>query len=123
MKWFASRCLRTNRETEAAKLQAQSLIVHLKYMHSFPLRVLRFSQVVIDKHAHGLKYAQFWTGKRKFGDRLFCYEKVHHAGRGTIMGFCFEGVTSFSLKSLTTCWTTNLLQERFRIAERTQRYY
>jgi len=36
---------------------------------SFLLIILRFSQVVIDKHAHGFKkYAQFLTGKRTFGD-------------------------------------------------------
>jgi hypothetical protein len=34
------------------------------------------------------------------------------------MGFCCEG-----LKSLTTCWTINLLQESFRTPERTQSYY
>jgi len=75
--------------------------------------------VVIAKHAHGFKkYAQFLTGKRNFEDRLFCYEYLQHTGRGKTMGFCCEG-----LKSLTTCWTTNLLQESFRIAERTQSYY
>jgi hypothetical protein len=80
--------------------------------------------VVIDKQPHGLKkYAQFWTGKRNFGDRLFCYDNVHHTGRGTIMGFCCEAVTSYGLKSLTTCWTSNLPQERFRIADIIQRYY
>jgi hypothetical protein len=124
VKWFSSRCLRTNRQTEAAELQAQFVIVNLKYKKSLPLRVLRHCRVVIDKHVRGLKkYAQFWTGKRNFGDRLFCYKNVHHTVWGRIMGFCCEGITSFGLKSLTTCWTTNLLQERFRIANRTQRCY